>query len=109
MTLIEIRKRLGMTQQELAKALEMARPYLAGVEKGKYPLSKKLIKKIEDFEKLRKKYDKEYDKEKAPQIEGQEKSLTDIYNKIENCEMELKDLKDRLEAIEKLLIKILAK
>lgn len=45
-TLRQIRESLGLTQQELANLLGMARPYIAAVESGKRPFSERLQGKI---------------------------------------------------------------
>ena len=46
LSLVEVRRKLGLTQQELADALGMARAYISAVERGVNPFSKKLRKKI---------------------------------------------------------------
>ena len=46
LSLLEVRRKLGLTQQELADALGMARAYISAVERGVNPFSKKLRKKI---------------------------------------------------------------
>lgn len=49
LSLSEVRRKLGLTQQELADRLGMARPYLASVEIGKRNLSSKLQKRLQEL------------------------------------------------------------
>lgn len=49
LSLREIRERLGLTQQELADALGMARAYISAVERGASPFSDKFRKKVENL------------------------------------------------------------
>lgn len=44
--LVETRKRLGLTQEELAKKAKISRAYLSNIEKGKYNPSLPVAQKL---------------------------------------------------------------
>jgi putative transcriptional regulator len=44
--LVDCRKELGLTQEELAKEVEISRAYLVNIEKGKYTPSLQVAQKL---------------------------------------------------------------
>lgn len=49
LSLREMREQLGMTQQELADALGMARAYISAVERGANPFSEKFRNRVKNL------------------------------------------------------------
>lgn len=93
--LTKMREKLGLTQESLAEQMGLSREYISMLENGRREVSEKFVNKfinvygdvnIEDTK-------------KAPQNE----------TRMDNLENEIKEIKENLETIKNLLLKILAK
>lgn len=99
-SLQEERRKLNLTQEELADKLGVTREYLSMVERGAKPLSRKLSQKFSEMV-----------SKKVPPLETKAPSNQTPATKddLEKINSDLATITDRVSSIEQLLLKLIAK